>query len=104
MPPIIPGEIMYHSNKNLKLRQSLVNMAISVEPYKRKEPKKIGRKITWTDQQVLEIRALHKFGKMLPANIAERYNTTPGAINSLLAYVTRVMLEPTPEHLPTLIR
>lgn len=95
---------MLRSNKNLKLRQSLVNMAISVEPYKRKEPKQDmrGRKTTWTDQQVLEIRALHKYGGMLPVEIAERYHTTKGAINSLLSYVTRVMLEPTPEHLPTL--
>lgn len=95
---------MLQSNRNLKLRQSLVNMVISVEPYKRKEPKQDmrGRKTTWTDQQVLEIRALHKYGGMLPAEIAEKYNTTKGAINSLLAYVTRVMLEPTPEHLPTL--
>lgn len=60
-----------------------------------------GRKTTWTDQQVLEIRALHKFGKMLPAEIAERYNTTKGAINSLLSYVTRVYLEPERKHLPT---
>jgi len=93
---------MLQSNKNLKLRQSLVNMAITAKPLERAKPKSKGRKITWTDQQVLEIRALHKFGKMLPAEIAERYNTTKGAINSLLAYVTRVMLEPTPEHLPTI--
>lgn len=93
---------MLQSNRNLKLRQSLVNMAISVEPYKRKEPKQDmrGRKTTWTDQQVLEIRALHKYGGMLPAEIAERYNTTKGAINSLLSYVTRVHLEPERKHLP----
>lgn len=93
---------MLTSNKNLKLRQSLVNMAISVEPYKRKEPKQDmrGRKITWTDQQVLEIRALNKWGGMSAAKIAAKYGKTPGAINSLLSYNTRVHLEPTPEHLP----
>lgn len=93
---------MLTSNKNLKLRQSLVNMAISVEPYKRKEPKQDmrGRKITWTDQQVLEIRALHKFGGMKPAQIAEKYNTKKSAITYLLSYNTRVLLEPQREHLP----
>lgn len=91
---------MLHSNKNLKLRQCLVNMAITVKPLERAKPKSKGRKITWTDQQVLEIRALHKYGGMLPAQIAEKYNTTKGAITYLLTYNTRVLLEPEVKHLP----
>lgn len=91
---------MLQSNKNLKLRQCLVDMAITVKPLERAKPKGKGRKTTWSDQQVLEIRALHKYGGMLPAEIAEKYNTTQGAINSLLSYVTRVYLEPERKHLP----
>lgn len=75
-------------------------MAITVKPLERAKPKGKGRKITWTDQQVLEIRALHKYSGMLPGEIAEKYNTTQGAINSLLSYVTRVYLEPERKHLP----
>lgn len=91
---------MLHSNKNLKLRQCLVNMAITAKPLERAKPKSKGRKITWTDQQVLEIRALHKFAAMKPAEIAEKYNTTKGAITYLLTYNTRVLLEPETKHLP----
>lgn len=92
---------MLRSNKNLKLRQSLVNMAISLEPYKRKEAKKKGGRSILPDSEVLEIRALHRFGGVLPAELAIRYNKSPGAINSLLSYNTRVKLEPTRENLPT---
>lgn len=91
---------MLTSNKNLKLRQCLVNMAITVKPLERAKPKGKGRKIIWTDQQVLEIRALHKFGAMKPAQIAEKYNTTKSAITYLLSYNTRVLLEPETKHLP----
>lgn len=93
-------------SKNMYLRQSLVNMAITTTPLQRTKPKmkKQQGAIKWSDQQVLEIRALHKFGKMLPAEIAARYDMKVSAVNGLLQYVTRVFLEPNESHLPAGIK
>lgn len=90
---------MQQNSKNIYLRQSLVNMSINTKPNERKN-KSVGRKIVYSDSQVLAIRALHKFAAHTPQMIADRYDMELSQVKGLLSYNTRCFLEPTRKDVP----
>lgn len=92
---------MLQNSKNLYMRQSLVNMAISKPVKKEVKEKAPHHSIKWTDEQVLEIRALHAFAGWKPARLADHYGLKVSAVNGILSYHNRVRLEPTPDHVPS---
>lgn len=90
-----------------QIRDSLVYSVLGVpqpkvRPAKRTfngpKPQGRGGKPVLSDDEVLSIRALHKFTATSPARIAEITGRTLAQVKGVLDYLTRLHLEPKPHH------
>ena len=64
------------------------------------EPKRGGHAPHVSDEQLLEMRALHDFGGWSKERVANRYGLDEGQVKRYLGYITRARLVAKREHLP----
>lgn len=99
---ISTGTSMHMCGRGLHVNKSLDAIMGPYVPSAKPEQKTrtggAGQK--YTDDQILQMRALHEFGNWSRARIAERYGLNADDVRRYLDYVTRARLVPTRKHLP----